>query len=105
MSEYLFNKVYYATLLKKKSSTQVFSFEYCKIFKNTYFEEHLRTAASEFRIENPLNFDYLVQIIFFFAHHLMDILYLPQVAVAPPFLILHMVIKVIMVPKYVTVSY
>ena len=24
----------------------MFSFEYCEIFKNTYFEEHLRTAAS-----------------------------------------------------------
>ena len=35
----------------------------------------------------------------------MDILYLPQAAVAPPFLILHLVIKVIMVTKYVTVSY
>ena len=25
----------------------MFSYEYCKIFKNTYFEEHLRMAASE----------------------------------------------------------
>ena len=25
----------------------LFPCEYCKIFKNTYFEEHLRTAASE----------------------------------------------------------
>ena len=25
----------------------MFSCEYCEIFKNTYFEEHLRTAASE----------------------------------------------------------
>ena len=24
----------------------MFSCEYCEIFKNTYFEEHLRTAAS-----------------------------------------------------------
>ena len=24
----------------------VFSCEYCEIFKNTYFEEHLQTAAS-----------------------------------------------------------
>ena len=30
-----------ATLLKK-----VFYCEYCKIFKNTYFEENLRTTAS-----------------------------------------------------------
>ena len=28
-------------------SAQVFSCEYCKIFKNTYFEKHLWTAASE----------------------------------------------------------
>ena len=26
----------------------MFSSEYCKIFKNTYFEEHLLTAASDF---------------------------------------------------------
>ena len=26
-------------------STQMFSFEYCGIFKNTYFEKHLRTTA------------------------------------------------------------
>ena len=26
--------------------TQVFSYEYCEIFKNAYFEEHRRTAAS-----------------------------------------------------------
>ena len=25
----------------KKTPTQVFSCEYCEIFKNTYFEEHL----------------------------------------------------------------
>ena len=27
--------------------TQMFYCEICKIFENTYFEEHLRTAASE----------------------------------------------------------
>ena len=27
--------------------TQMFSCEYWEIFKNTYFEEHLRTAAAE----------------------------------------------------------
>ena len=32
--------------IKKETSTQVFSCEYCDTFKNTYFEEHLRTAAS-----------------------------------------------------------
>ena len=25
----------------------LFNSEYCEIFKSTYFEEHLRTAASE----------------------------------------------------------
>ena len=30
----------------KKTLTQVFSGEICKIFKNTYFEELLRTTAS-----------------------------------------------------------
>ena len=29
-----------------QDSTQVFSCEYCKIFKNTYVEEHLPTGAS-----------------------------------------------------------
>ena len=34
-------------LYQKKSSTQAFFCEYCKIFSNNYFEEHLRMAASE----------------------------------------------------------
>ena len=34
-----------ATLLKE-TPTQVLSSEYCKVFKNTNFEEHFRTAAS-----------------------------------------------------------
>ena len=34
-----------ANLLKRDSNT-VLSCEYCEIFKNTYFEEHLRTSAS-----------------------------------------------------------
>ena len=29
-----------------ETPTRVFSCEYCKNFKNTYFEEHLRTTAS-----------------------------------------------------------
>ena len=28
-------------------NTQVFYYEHCEIFKNTYFEEHLRKAGSE----------------------------------------------------------
>ena len=31
---------------KRQTPTQVFSCEYCEIFKNTYSEEHLRTVAS-----------------------------------------------------------
>ena len=57
MLELLFNIVaglQYCILLQKgglqlyykKIPTQVLSCEYCDIFKNTYFEEHLRTAAS-----------------------------------------------------------
>ena len=32
---------------QKETPTQVFSCEYCEIFRNTYFEEYLRTAAFE----------------------------------------------------------
>ena len=35
-----------ATLLKK-APTQVFSCEFCKLLKNIYFKEHLRTAGSK----------------------------------------------------------
>ena len=34
---------------QKEVATQVFSCEYCKIFKKTYFEDYLRKAASERR--------------------------------------------------------
>ena len=37
-------------LYQKETPTEVFSCEYCEIFKNTYFEEHLQTAASVFLI-------------------------------------------------------
>ena len=40
MLESLFNKVYSKDT--KEAPTQVFSCEYCKIFKNTFFTEHLR---------------------------------------------------------------
>ena len=33
--------------IKKEIPKQVFSCEYCEIFKNTYFEEHLRTVVSK----------------------------------------------------------
>ena len=52
MLESLFNKVIGLqawNFFKKETPTQVFSCEICEIYKNTYFEEHLRTTASEKR--------------------------------------------------------
>ena len=49
MLESLFNKVaglQVCNFIKKETLAQVFSCEFCEIFKNTYFEEHLQTAAS-----------------------------------------------------------
>ena len=43
MLESLFNKV---AFYQKETSAQFFSYEFCETFKSTYFEEHLRTAAS-----------------------------------------------------------
>ena len=37
---------------QKDTPTQVFSCEYSEISKNTYFEEHVRTAASEVSLES-----------------------------------------------------
>ena len=45
----------HVTLLKGDSNTGVFVW-YCKIFKNSYFGEHLRTTAS---INNNLNFNFV----------------------------------------------
>ena len=41
----------------KETLTQVFSCEICEIFKNIYFEEHLRTSASELLVEHFLTFE------------------------------------------------
>ena len=35
----------------REYNTGVFSSKYCQISKNTYFEEHMRTAAFESKIE------------------------------------------------------
>ena len=43
-----------ATLFKKETLTQVFSCEFYEIFKNNFFLEHLRTAASKTGAENSL---------------------------------------------------
>ena len=34
------------SLLKKETPAQVFSYEFCEVFKKTFFIEHLRTAIS-----------------------------------------------------------
>ena len=49
MSKSLLNKVAGdpTTSLKIDSTSDDFSCEYCEIYKNTYFQEHLRTFASE----------------------------------------------------------
>ena len=48
--ESLFDKVAglrSCNFIKKRLLTQVFSCEICEIFKNIYFEEHLRMTASK----------------------------------------------------------
>ena len=52
VSESLFKKVARpATFLKRDSNTQVFSCEYCTIFKNSFFYRTLLVAASKFLTE------------------------------------------------------
>ena len=49
ISQYSQESCRHATVLKRHPTPiQVFPSEYCEIFKNTYFEEHLKTAASYF---------------------------------------------------------
>ena len=55
MLESLYNAIPKAYNFTKENPTQVFSCEYCKIFKKAYFEEHLRTAASNFYTLNHSN--------------------------------------------------
>ena len=42
-------KMFYKPVLGSlfETPTHVLSFEFCKIFKSTYFQKHLRTAAFE----------------------------------------------------------
>ena len=44
-------------LYLKETPTQTLSSEYCKVFKNTYFERHLQTAASNYfkKLHNKVN--------------------------------------------------
>ena len=53
-----FNKVAgrSSTLLKKKTLAQVFSCEFCEIFKNTFFTEYLwATASKNTKLSNQEN--------------------------------------------------
>ena len=42
------------TTLLKETPTQVLSCEICESFNNNYFEEHLRTTASVFRVQSNI---------------------------------------------------
>ena len=56
--------------VKKETLTQVFSCEFCKIFKNTFFAEHLRTVASVFPLHIPLGFNDLELMNYGILHYL-----------------------------------
>ena len=50
------------SLFNKVTGLKVFPCEYCEIFKNTYFEKHLRTAASTSKpYENQLQMKVCIQ--------------------------------------------
>ena len=48
MFEDNFGSYFYVVNKRWETPTQMFSCEICKVFKNTYFEEHLQMTASEF---------------------------------------------------------
>ena len=48
-----------ATLLKKETLAQVFSYEFCEIFRNTFFTEHLWTTASAIFLSIFYTLDYV----------------------------------------------
>ena len=56
----------HATLLKE-TQTQVSSFEYCEICKNSFFTEHLRTTASAL-IHAQKIINYLLRCIYINVH-------------------------------------
>ena len=47
--------------IKKESLAQVFSREFCEVFKNTFFTEHLSTTASVFRTQTNIYDEDFVQ--------------------------------------------
>ena len=53
-------------LFSKETSTQAFSSEYCEVYKNTYFEGHLLTAAPTNRVLHETNvLRNVIQILYF----------------------------------------
>ena len=44
--KHLCQSLFFNKVAEKETLAQVFSCEFCKIFKNTFFTEHLRTTAS-----------------------------------------------------------
>ena len=41
----------FCDFIKKETLAQVFSYEFCEIFKNIFFTEQLRVTASEIRVQ------------------------------------------------------
>ena len=69
----LFLQVY-----RKETLRQMFSCEYCEIYKNTYFEEYLRAAAfilSHFHTRTKL-FGFLMDFLFLLYYKRLAVLYL-----------------------------
>ena len=56
MCGYLFSAITGLQFLEKETPTQLFSSEFCEIFKNTLFTEHFRTTASGYRNNMPRGF-------------------------------------------------
>ena len=44
---YQYVNIMWLLLTRTPVSGSLFNFDYCEIFQNTYFEEHVQTAASE----------------------------------------------------------
>ena len=44
-----------SVFIKKEALAQVFSFEFCKIFKSTFFKEHVQATTSEYNSKFRLN--------------------------------------------------
>ena len=60
----LFNQA--CNLINKRLQQEVFSYEICEIFKNTYFEGHLLTTASS-RVKTKLYFHVVLEWLYSFA--------------------------------------